>query len=126
MALLKIFPGFSANVYKSIFDFQQVKGIIIETFGAGNAPSDSSFRELITNYINEGGIVLNITQCNSGSVEQGKYETSSFFSKIGVISGRDMTTEAALGKMMYLLGSESSLEIIKDKLSTSLIGELTV
>ena len=126
VALLKIFPGFSANVYKSIFDFQQVKGIIIETFGAGNAPSDSSFRELITNYIKEGGIVLNITQCSSGSVEQGKYETSSFFSKIGVISGRDMTTEAALAKMMYLLGSESSLDVIKDKLSTSLIGELTV
>ena len=126
VALLKIFPGFSANVYKSIFDFQQVKGIIIETFGAGNAPSDVSFRELITNYINEGGIVLNITQCSSGSVEQGKYETSSFFSKIGVISGSDMTTEAALAKMMYLLGSESSLEVIKDKLSISLIGELSV
>ncbi len=126
VALLKIFPGFSANVYKSIFDFQQVKGIIIETFGAGNAPSDASFRELITNYINEGGIVLNITQCSSGSVEQGKYETSSFFSKIGVISGKDMTTEAALAKMMYLLGSETLLEVIKDKLSTSLIGELSV
>jgi L-asparaginase len=126
VALLKIFPGFSANVYKSIFDFQQVKGIIIETFGAGNAPSDVSFRELITNYINEGGIVLNITQCSSGSVEQGKYETSSFFSKIGVISGRDMTTEAALAKMMYLLGSESSLGVIKEKLSTSLLGELSI
>lgn len=125
VALLKIFPGFSANVYKNLFDFNLVKGIIIETFGAGNAPSNDEFRELIANYIDKGGIILNITQCNSGSVEQGKYETSSFFNKIGVISGKDMTTEAALAKMMYLLGSENSKEIIKNKLTISLQGELT-
>jgi L-asparaginase len=101
-----------------------VKGIIIETFGAGNAPSDADFRELITNYIAEGGIVVNITQCSSGSVEQGKYETSSFFSKVGVVSGSDMTTEAALAKLMYLLGSETSNEIIKQKLMKSIVGEL--
>ncbi len=124
VAILKIFPGFSATVYKSIFNFSLVKGIIIETFGAGNAPSDADFRELITNYIAEGGIVVNITQCSSGSVEQGKYETSSFFSKVGVVSGSDMTTEAALAKLMYLLGSETSNEIIKQKLMKSIVGEL--
>lgn len=124
VAILKIFPGFSATVYKSIFNFSLVKGIIIETFGAGNAPSDADFRELITNYIAEGGIVVNITQCSSGSVEQGKYETSSFFSKVGVVSGSDMTTEAALAKLMYLLGSETSNEIIKQKLMESIVGEL--
>jgi L-asparaginase len=126
VALLKIFPGFSATLHASIFDVNMVKGIIIETFGSGNSPSDASFIELISNYISTGGIILNITQCSSGSVDQGKYETSSFFSKIGVVSGRDMTTEAAITKMMYLLGSEISPEAIKEKLSLSLIGELTI
>lgn len=125
VALLKIFPGFSANVYKNLFDIRQVKGIIMETFGAGNAPSNDEFRQLIVNYIENGGIILNITQCNSGSVQQGKYETSSFFDKIGVISGKDMTTEAALAKMMYLLGSQASKEEILQKLSINLQGELT-
>ncbi len=125
VALLKIFPGFSANVYKNLFDINQVKGIIMETFGAGNAPSNDEFRQLIVNYIEKGGIILNITQCNSGSVQQGKYETSSFFDKIGVISGKDMTTEAALAKMMYLLGTEKSKDAVESKLAISLQGEMT-
>lgn len=125
VALLKIFPGFAANVYKNLFDINQVKGIIMETFGAGNAPSNDDFRELIANYIQNGGIILNITQCSSGSVQQGKYETSSFFDKVGVISGRDMTTEAAIAKMMYLLGSETSKDSVKQKLAVSFQGELT-
>ncbi len=125
VALLKIFPGFAANVYKNLFDIHQVKGIIMETFGAGNAPSSDDFRQLIGTYIQNGGIVLNITQCSSGSVQQGKYETSSFFDKIGVISGKDMTTETAIAKMMYLLGSESSKEEILKKLPISLVGELS-
>jgi L-asparaginase len=125
VALLKIFPGFSANVYKNLFDINQVKGIIMETFGAGNAPSNDEFRQLIVNYIEKGGIILNITQCSSGSVQQGKYETSSFFDKIGVISGKDMTTEAALAKMMYLLGTEKTKEAVESKLAISLQGEMT-
>jgi L-asparaginase len=125
VALLKIFPGFNAKVYRNLFDINHVKGIIMETFGAGNAPSNDEFRQLIVNYIENGGIILNITQCNSGSVQQGKYETSSFFDKIGVISGKDMTTEAALTKMMYLLGSESAKEAVQKKLAVSLQGEMT-
>lgn len=125
VAILKIFPGFSAHIYKNLFDFEHVKGIIIETFGAGNAPNNPEFRLLIGNYIRKGGIVLNITQCGSGSVQQGKYETSSFFDKAGVISGKDMTTEAALAKMMYLLGNQLSTKEIEEKLSISLQGELT-
>ena len=125
VALLKIFPGFSANVYKNLFDIQQVKGIIMETFGAGNAPSNDEFRQLVSNYIQNGGIILNITQCNSGSVQQGKYETSSFFDKVGVISGKDMTTEAALAKMMYLLGSQASKDEIQKQLALSICGEMS-
>jgi L-asparaginase len=125
VALLKIFPGFSAEVYKSLFDFQLVKGIIIETFGAGNSPSDARFTELIKAYLEHGGIVLNITQCSTGSVEQGRYETSSFFQKAGVIGGFDLTTEAAVTKMMYALGKGQNVDEIRQILSQDLNGEMT-
>ena len=98
----------------------------METFGAGNAPGDETFRKLISNYIQEGGIVLNITQCSSGSVEQGKYETSSFFTKAGIISGKDMTTEAAITKLMYVLGSETDIQAAKKKIAQSIQGEVSL
>ena len=125
VALFKIFPGFPASVYKELFDIEKVKGIVLETFGSGNAPSDETFRHLITDYIKQGGVVINITQCNSGSVEQGKYETSSFFGKVGVISGKDMTTEAAITKMMYVLGAYQDLDLRKKRLSESVQGEIS-
>jgi L-asparaginase len=126
VGLLKIYPGFPAEAYKSMFDRSLTDAIVLETFGSGNAPSDNTFRKLIGHYIEEGGIVLNITQCSSGAVQQGKYETSSFFSKIGVISGRDMTTEAALTKMMHLLSYRSSREEIIKDLEKDLCGEVTI
>lgn len=126
VALLKIFPGFNANVYKSLFDFENIKGIVLETFGAGNAPTDKLFDDLIADYINQGGVVLNITQCLSGSVEQGLYETSSFFQKIGVIGGGDMTTEAAICKLMFALGSSTDKSEIENILKQSIAGELSV
>lgn len=126
VALLKIFPGFSANVYSSIFDYSLVKGIVIETFGSGNVPSDTAFLALVESYIKSGGIVLNITQCNSGSVEQGRYETSSAFQQIGVLGGYDLTTEAAVCKMMYILGKTASLAEQKSILMQDLAGEMTI
>jgi len=124
VALLKIFPGFPADAYQSLFDRSKTEAIILETFGAGNAPSDNAFRKLVGHYIEDGGIVLNITQCSSGAVQQGKYETSSFFSKIGVISGNDLTTEAALTKMMFLLANEPERQKLKELLSKNLCGEM--
>lgn len=125
VALLKIYPGFQASIYRNLFDVNHVKGMVIESFGSGNVPSNKEFQALLANYIQQGGVVLNITQCNTGKVNQGKYETSSFFEKIGVIGGSDLTTEAAICKLMYILGKYSDGKEIRTQLSKNCNGELT-
>ncbi|HZH87404.1 MAG TPA: asparaginase [Brumimicrobium sp.] len=125
VALMKIFPGFSTKVYKSMFDIQQVKAVVIESFGAGNVPNNTNFFEMIKTYIASGGIVINITQCSSGSVSQGKYANSTMLNEMGVISGVDLTTEAAITKIMYLLGNYSDTSEISRLMQSSLVGELS-
>ncbi len=125
--LLKIFPGMNWSLISDSVKADKIKGIVLETYGSGNAASDKAFQETLQNYMNEGGIVLNITQCSTGSVEQGKYETSSFFEKNGVISGKDLTSEAAITKMMYAVGvAEGNTEEVKRILQTNVAGEMTV
>ena len=122
VALIRLFPGMNFEFYRAIFADQQVQAIVLETYGSGNAPSDTLFQELVTSFIERGGIVLNITQCGSGAVQQGAYQTSSFFERIGVISGRNLTSEAALTKIMYLLGKGHT--DIREKLQESMVGEM--
>lgn len=123
IALVKLFPGININHYADVFDKGHVDAVIIETFGAGNSPNNESFKSILSNFISKGGVVLNITQCNSGSVEQGLYKSSSMFSELGVISGANMTTEAAITKMMLCI-DPNNLKETKRKLSESLRGEL--
>lgn len=125
VALIKLFPGVNFELFESLIDKTKIDGLVIESFGSGNAPQDEKMESILHRFIDEGGIVLNITQCNSGSVEQGKYQTSSMFNRVGAISGADMTTEAAITKLMVCLGG-ADLDQSKKLISKNLRGEMTL
>ena len=124
VALLKLYPGIPLEVVKSLLN-SNCKGIVLETFGSGNASTDNEFLSALESAVNNGKIILNISQCLAGAVSQGLYETSSQLEKLGVVSGKDMTTEAALTKMMFLLAQDLTVKELKRKLTNSLRGELT-
>ncbi|MFZ5553959.1 MAG: asparaginase [Bacteroidota bacterium] len=126
IAILKIFPGIPPFVVKAICSNPSLKGLILETFGSGNATTDTWFIDELQALVGRGVPVINVTQCYSGSVQQGKYKTSSAFNEIGVISGHDMTTEAAVTKLMCLLGNNTDLYEIRQAFASSFCGEVTV
>ncbi len=125
IALLKIYPGITEQAVNALLGIKGLKAVIIETFGSGNAPTETWFIEALKKAIAKGVIVYNVTQCNGGSVIQGKYETSKGLQKIGVVSGFDITTEAAVCKLMYLLGKGYPMAKTKTLLSKNLRGEIT-
>jgi L-asparaginase len=124
--ILKLFPGIAEIVVKNALNIVGLKGVILETYGAGNAPTDKWFIEALSQAINKGIIIYNVTQCKGGAVDMGKYETSMQLSQIGVIGGYDITTESAVAKMMFLLGQGISTPEIKKLLQQPLRGELTL
>ncbi|MEQ9442321.1 MAG: asparaginase [Cyclobacteriaceae bacterium] len=123
VAVLKLFPGINRKVVESILQIPDLKGLVLETFGSGNAPTDAFLLDSLDDAIKRGLTILNISQCAGGRVIQGRYQTSKSLENIGVISGKDMTTEAAVTKMMFLLGTESDAELINQRLQFSLCGE---
>ncbi len=125
VVIVKMFPGITNNVLSAIFNIPQLKGIVLETYGAGNAPTTDWFLNLIENGIKNGLHIVNVTQCSGGSVRMGDYETSTALKKTGVISGNDITTEAAITKMMFLLGQNNRSENFKQLFEKSIRGEMT-
>src|SRR6201996_2997487 len=125
VAVLKLYPGIGPKVVETILS-ADVRGIIMETFGAGNTTTDKWFTDLLKSAINSGKVILDISQCKVGTVELGRYETSKELKDMGIANGYDMTFEAAVTKMMFLLGQTDDLNEVKRLLETDLRGELTV
>src|SRR5471030_618471 len=125
VAVLKLYPGISPKVVQNIVG-ADVRGIIMETFGAGNTTTDQWFIDLLKNAIDSGKVILDISQCKVGTVELGRYETSRQLKDVGVANGYDMTYESAVTKMMYLLGQFDDPKLVKEYLETDIRGEITV
>ncbi|MCH2232708.1 MAG: asparaginase [Crocinitomicaceae bacterium] len=123
VAVIRLFPGINIEHYASIFE--STKGIVIESFGAGNAPSNKSLEKALSDYTAKGGLLLNVTQCSSGSVSLGKYETNEIFTRVGAVNGKDLTTEAAVTKLMFVLAQNIDIELKKEILEKNLCGELS-
>jgi L-asparaginase len=124
IVVLKLFPGITQAVVDAILAIPSLKGVVLETFGAGNAPTASWFVKAVKKAVKNGIVILDVTQCVGGAVILGHYETSLQLKKVGVLSGKDITTEAALAKMMYLLTKDLTKSQQKKYFEKSLRGEM--
>ena len=124
--IFSLFPGMQPQVVKKILQGKWLKGIIFRTFGSGNAPRAKWLTKALAKATEAGKIIVNITQCSTGSVKMNLYETGLQLLEAGIISGHDSTVEAALTKLMYLMGQGLKPEAIREIMNRSLAGEITV
>lgn len=125
IALIKLFPGYQMSVLTHLLSAPGLQAVVLETFGSGNAPTSSEFIEIMKKAIDRGIIVYNVSQCNGGRVVQGRYSTSKHLLDMGVVSGADITSEAALAKLQFLLSTKSDFIQITKHLSIPLRGEMS-
>jgi len=126
IAVLKMFPSINQNVVRAIISIPNLKGIVLETYGSGNTTLENWFIKTLENAIKSGIKIINVTQCIGGEVIMGKYQNSSILKQIGVISGKDITTEAAITKLMFLFGQNIPDLEFKNVFETSLRGEISL
>lgn len=125
VSILKIHPGITPQVVRDILCGKETRAVILETYGAGNAPSKDWFISIIREASEMGKILLNVTQCIAGSVNMDIYATGKSLKDAGVMNGYDSTTESALAKLFHLLGTFETNEEVKARLETDLRGEIS-
>ncbi|WP_128543629.1 asparaginase [Larkinella soli] len=124
--VLPLFPGINRQVIGAILGIPGLRGLILETYGAGNAPTDTWFLNALKSAVDRGLIIANVSQCDGGRVTQGRYQTSKLLQQIGVVSGGDLTVEAAVTKLMFLLAGEPDPDRLKKRLAEPICGEMSV
>lgn len=125
VAILKLFPGIQKSVVDAIFSVPGLKGVVLETFGSGNALRDQWFIDLLSRAYDKDIVVVNVTQCLYGNVEMHRYGTGQHLEKLGVVSGHDITSEAALAKLMTLIGNGKTTDEVRYLMSVALRGEMS-
>jgi L-asparaginase len=125
VATLRLFPGFDPRILANVLQ-TPLRGLVLESYGAGNGPSDNQdFLQVLRDADQRGIVIVNISQCRHGEVSQTEYATGRAMHDAGVVSGRDMTVEAALTKLMFLFDHCDSVEQVKQQIGTNLVGEIT-
>lgn len=126
IGVIKLFPGITPQIVKSTVNTPGTKAIILETFGSGNSLSKQWFLDIISDAVKNNIVILNVTQCKAGSVNMDKYENGLKLKNIGVVSGYDITFEAAIAKLMFLMGKGFYGEMLAKELTKSISGEITL
>lgn len=126
VVILKLFPSIQQEIVSTLLNIPNLKGVVLETYGAGNAMTSSWFLQEIEKAIKKDIQILNISQCKAGSVNMSLYANGKSLLKLGVLDGKDMTTEAAMTKLMFLLGQKTNKDEVQNSFKLSLKGEILV
>ncbi|NVO86735.1 type I asparaginase [Hymenobacter sp. P5252] len=125
VALIRLFPGLSERVLRAQLELDDLRGCVLETYGSGNAPTAPWFLQCLREASDRGVLLFNVSQCEEGRVLQGRYETSAYLSELGIVGGDDITVEAAITKLMFVLGLNLESSPARRLLAQDLRGEIT-